>query len=134
LIASGYTDEKIVSELQKKQQKQMPSGQSIQSTQPTPQTEPVAPVEKPIQEQIQPVQQDNLPDFQDNTQPRQEEIVNNLNRYYQSNPSMFQDRELFNQSFSYENRSDLQKSILDNWYKSNIDKVNEATALSRQLP
>lgn len=137
LIESGYTDEKIMQELSKKQQKTTPSGQTIQPAQETPQTIQVVQGEKPKTEQMQPVQQQQeqqLPDFQDDSQPRQQEIVNNLNNYYKSNPSMFQDRNLFNQSFSYDSRSDLQKSILDNWYKTNIDKVNEVATISRQLP
>ena len=111
LIESGYTDEKIVQELSKKQQKTIPSGQNIQPTQEAPQTTQIVQGEKPKAEQIQPVQpqqEQQLPDFQDDSQSRQQEIVNNLNNYYKSNPSMFQDRNLFNQSFSYDSRSDLQ--------------------------
>lgn len=137
LIDAGYTDEKIVQELSKKQSKIQPSWQSIQPQQETQQTAQVAQGEKPNTQQNQVVQQpqeQQLPDFQDNSQPRQQEIVDNLNKYYQSNPSMFQDRNLFEQSFSYSSRSDLQKSILDNWYKTNVEKVNQVNNLSRQLP
>lgn len=50
------------------------------------------------------------------SQARQNDIVNNLNNYKQTNPEYFSNYETFKNSFSYNDRSDIQKQTLDTWY------------------
>lgn len=45
------------------------------------------------------------------------QIRDNLNRYKQSNPEYFTTYEDFQKNFSYNARSEEQKTLLDNWYK-----------------
>lgn len=51
------------------------------------------------------------------SQARQDDIVSNLNNYKQTNPEYFSNYETFKNSFSYNDRSDVQKQTLDTWYK-----------------
>jgi len=57
-----------------------------------------------------------LSEYQDNSTVRQNEIVNNLNGYRQSNPEFLTNIDTFRKTFSYGLRSDDQKQLLDNWY------------------
>jgi len=57
-----------------------------------------------------------LSEYQDNSTVRQNEIVNNLNGYRQSNPEFLTNLDTFRKTFSYGLRSDDQKQLLDNWY------------------
>lgn len=123
------TDEQIISKYQEKTAKPVATEtpQNTQTTQPQ-----ATPAEPAKVEQPAAVQPSVLPDFQDDTQARQDEIINNLNKYQQTNPGMMADRELFNKSFSYGARSDLQKSILDNWYANNVEKATKTAGMTRQ--
>ena len=57
-----------------------------------------------------------LSEYQDNSTVRQNEIVNNLNWFRQSNPEYLTNLDTFRKTFSYGLRSDDQKQLLDNWY------------------
>lgn len=58
------------------------------------------------------------PDFQDNSDKRLKEIQMNLDKAAKSNPDMFANRATFNQSFSYNDRSQQQKAVLDSYFNS----------------
>ena len=66
-----------------------------------------------------------LPDYLDDSDARQQEIINNLNAYWNTNKSIFSNRETFNKNFEYDKRSDRQKALLDSFWKG---KQDEATA------
>jgi len=62
------------------------------------------------------------PDYQIDTDARLNEMRNNLNQYYQTNPEWFQDRETFNRQFEYNQReSDAQRALLDSYWKKAQD-------------
>ena len=62
------------------------------------------------------------PDYQIDTDARLNEMRNNLNQYYQTNPERFQDRETFNRQFEYNQReSDAQRALLDSYWKKAQD-------------
>lgn len=137
LIAAWYDDNKIINMYNSKQKVQTP-------TQPEPVAETpvedmktekiVEPVVTTKEKESTTVDPNPMPvdPNQDNSEARQQEIVNNLNQYKQANPGLFADKALFKKSFSYDNRSDLQKEILDNWYANNVEKVQKTTSLIRQ--
>lgn len=62
------------------------------------------------------------PDYEDDSDERQKEIVNNLNAYRQDNPELFSNREDFNKNFSYQKRSKAQRDLFDSFRKK---KENE---------
>lgn len=68
-----------------------------------------------------------LPDYQDNSDAREQEIVNNLNAYWNTNKSFFTDRATFNSTFHYDERNDRQKAILDSFWKG-TENYNKATS------
>ena len=70
-----------------------------------------------------------LPDYQDNSDAREQEIVNNLNAYWNNpaNKSFFSDRATFNSTFHYDERNDRQKAILDSFWKG-TENYNKATS------
>lgn len=129
LAASGMTDEQIIAKYQEKTAKPQATEQAQTAT-PVP-VAPQAPETPKVDTQAT-VTPTVLPDFQDNSQQRQDEIINNLNKYQQTNPGMMADRKIFNESFSYEGRSDLQKSILDNWYQNNVEKATQTASMTRK--
>lgn len=129
LVASGMTDEQIIAKYQEKTAKPQATEQAQTAT-PAP-VAPQAPETPKVDTQAT-VTPTVLPDFQDNSQQRQDEIINNLNKYQQTNPGMMADRKIFNESFSYEGRSDLQKSILDNWYQNNVEKATQTASMTRK--
>lgn len=53
---------------------------------------------------------------------RQQEIVNNLNEAYASNPNRFSDWSTFAQNFNYDysGRSDKERETMKNWYEQNV--------------
>lgn len=123
LLAWGMTEQDIINKLQSK----TTAKQNTQTVEP----QSIPPTEQVNSQQPTQPQQQPLPDFRDDSEARQAEIINNLNNYKTSNPWMFSDRALFEKSFSYNERSDLQKSLLDNWYSYNIEKAANISSLSR---
>ena len=69
------------------------------------------------------------PDYQDTSDAREQEIVNNLNAYWNNpaNKSFFSDRATFNSTFHYDERNDRQKAILDSFWKG-TENYNKATS------
>jgi len=67
-----------------------------------------------------------LPDYQADSDARDNEIVNNLNSYYNTNKSFFTDRDTFNKTFHYSERNDRQKALLDSFWKGKEDKDKAA--------
>ena len=62
------------------------------------------------------------PDYQIDTDARLNEMRNNLNQYFQTNPEWFQDRETFNKQFEYNQReSEAQRALLDSYWKKAQD-------------
>ena len=70
--------------------------------------------------------QTGMPDYQNSTDARMQEITNNLNAYRQNNPEYFKDRQTFNTMFHYNDRDESQKALLDTYWKKkqDIDKAN----------
>ena len=68
-----------------------------------------------------------LPDYQDTSDAREQEIINNLNAYWNTNKSFFADRATFNSTFHYDERNDRQKAILDSFWKG-TENYNKATS------
>jgi len=131
LVWAWYDDNKIISMYNAKQQVKTPTQPIVQAEVKAPE---VVKPETPVKTEqttaiVTPMPVDR---YKDDSEARQQEIVNNLNQYKQANPGLFADKELFKRSFSYDNRSDLQKQILDNWYWNNVEKINQTSALSRQ--
>lgn len=93
----------------------------------TPNTTPVTPT--PTQPtpvaKTDTVQPSVLPDFQDNSDKRLKEIQMNLDKYAKTNPEMFANQDNFKQSFSYNQRSNEQKGVLDAFYMSQLKKNKE---------
>ena len=67
-----------------------------------------------------------MPDYQADSDARDNEIVNNLNSYYNTNKSFFTDRDTFNKTFHYSERNDRQKALLDSFWKGKEDKDKAA--------
>lgn len=55
-------------------------------------------------------------EYQDNSQDRLNQIVDNLNNYRTTAPQYMTNQETFRNTFSYWLRSNEQKQLLDNWY------------------
>lgn len=53
--------------------------------------------------------------YNDDSDNRRNEIVDNLNNYWQSTPQLFNNYDSFKKNFSYNARSDQQKKTLDDW-------------------
>ena len=70
-----------------------------------------------------------LPDYQADSDAREQEIVNNLNAYWNNpaNKSFFADRATFNSTFHYNERNDRQKAILDSFWRG-TENYNKATS------
>ena len=68
-----------------------------------------------------------MPDYQDTSDAREKEIINNLNAYWNTNKSFFADRATFNKTFHYDERNDSQKAILDSFWKG-TENYNKATS------
>ena len=64
--------------------------------------------------ELKPLSQDY---YNQDSQASQDKIVANLNNYKQTNPEYFKDYESFKKNFSYDARNDVQKNVLDTWYK-----------------
>lgn len=58
-----------------------------------------------------------MPDYQDDSDARMNEITNNLNAYWNTNREYFSDRQTFNRNFQYEKRNESQKALLDSFRK-----------------
>lgn len=58
-----------------------------------------------------------MPDYQDDSDARMNEITNNLNSYWNTNREYFSDRQTFNRNFQYEKRNESQKALLDSFRK-----------------
>lgn len=58
-----------------------------------------------------------MPDYQDDSDARMNEITNNLNAYWNTNREYFSDRQTFNRNFKYEKRNESQKALLDSFRK-----------------
>lgn len=76
----------------------------------------VAPTQS-IQQQAEPV----VDRYQDNDPIRLTEIKTNLDAAAWATPELFYDRAAFNKAFEYDKRSDLQKSVLDNYFNQKQD-------------
>lgn len=64
-----------------------------------------------------------MPDYQDDSDARMNEITNNLNAYWNTNREYFSDRQTFNKVFSYDKRSKAQQAHFDSfWKRKEIDK------------
>ena len=63
-----------------------------------------------------------MPDYEADSDARDNEIVNNLNAYINSNPEFFSDRATFNQNFHYSERNQRQKALLDSFWKGQEDR------------
>ncbi len=70
-------------------------------------------------------------DYQSVQPERKTEIIDNLNKYYQTNPELFSNRDIFNQSFDYTTRSPEQQQLLDNRFWQNITRKNNLSTLSK---
>ena len=70
--------------------------------------------------------QTGQPDYQMESEARDNEIINNLNSYKVSNPEFFRDRETFNRSFNYGVRNARQQAVLDSFWvrKQDSDKIS----------
>lgn len=130
LVAAWYDDNKIINMYNSKKNALTPEKAQEPSVEAKPQE---------TSKIVSPTQQTNttttpiaVDPNKDDSEARQQEIVNNLNQYKQANPGLFADKELFKKSFSYDNRSLLQKQILDNRYGNNVEKVQQTTSLLRQ--
>lgn len=78
------------------------------------------------------------PDYQDTSDARMTEIVNNLDAYFASNPNAFLNEENFKKSFDVENgaRTAAQDQLIMDWYngkKAEIDTVNSNLERYTQL-
>lgn len=73
--------------------------------------------------------QTGQPDYQMESEARDNEIINNLNSYKVSNPEFFRDRETFNRSFNYGVRNARQQAVLDSFWirKQDSDKISNYT-------
>lgn len=112
LIAKGMTDADIIKSFQEATQKQ-------------------AKAQAPAVEN-KPVAQPQQLDYQSAQPERKTEIVDNLNKFYQTNPEMFSDRNAFNTFFDYnDKRSPEQRQLLDSWYNQNITKRANASNLDK---
>lgn len=58
-----------------------------------------------------------MPDYQDDSDARMNEITNNLNAYWNTNREYFSDRQTFNRNFQYEKRNESQRALLDSFRK-----------------
>ena len=67
-------------------------------------------------------QQTGMPDYQLDSDARMNEIVSNLNAYWQNNREFFQDRATYNKMFHYNERDDQQKALLDSYWKKKEDE------------
>lgn len=72
------------------------------------------------------------PDFQDNSDKRFKEIQVNLEKAAKTNPNMFTDRSVFDTSFSYRDRSNQQKAILDSFFLSKQSWVDAWVQQAKQ--
>lgn len=72
-------------------------------------------------------QQTWLPDYQATSDARMNEIVSNLNAYWQNNPEFFKNRQTFNQMFHYWERDQQQQALLDTYWKrkEDMDKASQ---------
>ncbi len=70
------------------------------------------------------------PSFSDNSDKRLKDIQNNLKNYDKTNPELFNDRNAFNLAFSYDKRSNEQKSVLDTYFKSRQNLIDQKTSES----
>ena len=68
-----------------------------------------------------------MPDYEADSDARDNEIVNNLNAYINSNPEFFSDRATFNQNFHYSERNQRQKTLLDSFWKGQEDRKKAST-------
>ena len=68
-----------------------------------------------------------MPDYEADSDARDNEIVNNLNAYINSNPEFFSDRATFNQNFHYSERNQRQKALLDSFWKGQEDRKKAST-------
>lgn len=92
-------------------------------------------IEKTPQVEQQP-QQEEL-DYQTNDPNRMAQISSNLDLAYQQTPTLFKDRATFEENFDYEERSDAQKLLLDDFFnrkeKENMLKVTPVEEMVRAI-
>ena len=96
---------------------------------------PVTPQKTTTTPTVQPttVASGSHPDFQDNSDKRLKEIQMNLDKAAKSNPEMFASRDTFNQSFSYNDRSQQQKAVLDSYFNSRRSSTSLAQTQASDL-
>ena len=113
-IAAEYKNRDTTATAQQPQQPQQPQWQQSQ------------------QSQQQTYNWNNLGNWQygNNTADRQEQIVSNLNKAYEQDPSKFGDWSTFSKEFNYDysGRSDKEKETMRNWYSSIQDKQAQQQA------
>lgn len=73
------------------------------------------------------------PAYQDDSDSRQQQIINNLNQARQQNPASLTDANTFRQYYNYSWRSEQQKQILDNWYSGYSEGRTLAQQTARTL-
>jgi len=72
--------------------------------------------------------QTGRPDYQAESDARLNEMANNLNQYWNTNPEFFSDRETFNRVFEYNSRqSQAQRDLLDSYWKKKTDSNKAST-------
>ena len=71
-----------------------------------------------------PTKTNNEPGYNDDSQNRLAQITSNLEKYAKSNPELFADRNKFNAFFKYNERSDTQKAVLDEYFKAFNNTTN----------
>lgn len=111
LIEKGMTDADIQKAFQEKNKKPAETPVATVENKPTPQNQPL--------------------DYQSVQPERKTEVIDNLNKYYQTNPELFSNRDIFNQSFDYTLRSPEQQQLLDNWFGQNITRKSNLSTLSK---
>lgn len=70
-----------------------------------------------------------LPDYQDDSAARLNEIASNLNSYYQTNKEFFNNRDTFNKVFNYSGRSQTQRDLLDSYWRK-VEDTNYVNTLT----
>jgi len=77
----------------------------------------------------------NEPSYSDDSDTRLANITENLSKYAKSNPELFADRNKFNTFFKYDQRSDKQKAVLDEYFNAfnQANKWNNTSNSSTKL-
>ena len=74
----------------------------------------------------------NNPNYSDDSDTRLANITENLSKYAKSNPELFADRNKFNTFFKYDQRSDKQKAVLDEYFNA-FNQANKWTTKDKWM-